>query len=122
VSGSLTHVLTPEEKDTDRQREREREKEKEREKERDEFTYPLLLWLPKGLCCLGELANPSLVPWFKILNLFTMLLTMVKYPIFLNTNSRSLSSSNLTFTGVGWLLGWLNMVTQRPNSIIIIPS
>jgi hypothetical protein len=56
VSGSLTHVLTPDEKDrqTERERERERESEREseRERERDEFTYPLLL-LPKGALLFG---------------------------------------------------------------------
>jgi hypothetical protein len=64
--------------DTHTHTEREREK---REQERDEFTYPLL---PKRgfVVWVNQLANPSLVPWFKILNLFSMLLTMGKSPIY----------------------------------------
>jgi hypothetical protein len=61
-------------------------KERVKEKEREMNLLILCCCFQRGLCCLGELANPSLVPWFKILNLFSMLLTMGKYPIFLTLN------------------------------------
>jgi hypothetical protein len=59
--------------DTERHRERERERVCVKEKEREMNLLILCCCFQRGLCCLGELANPSLVLWFKILNLFSML-------------------------------------------------